>query len=323
MKITKRILTTLLLMTLLFCMSLSASAAKPKLNKSKATVLCGKSVKLTANQKVTWTSSNESIATVKNGKVTGKNYGTVNITATNKKGEKRTCKVTVSKYTVKSTGNRKYPTQVTVHISGKTYKTYKNYSQTGFSSAYINQRGCSHSALCTALSAYGKSYTPLDTHNGSVKVKASERYALKKLGKTPRVTGQSMSVYSISHMMNNAGVKCHPVYKFTKTGAIKEITDNLNTGRPVLIMCHRKKVNGVKLANSYHFIVLVGIDQNGYAIALNPAGGTVNRSHCTGNFKLTVKQLVKNHMWSCTGNGYKNFYFNGSKNYGGYIVVDK
>ena len=118
---------------------------------------------------------------------------------------------------------------------------------------------------------------------------------MKKLGRKPKVTGQSMSIYSISQMMNNAGVKCHPVYKYTNSKAIKEIAANLEAGRPVLIMCHRKRVNGVKLANSYHFIVLVGIDENGYAIALNPAGGTVNRSHCTGAYKLTVEELVKNH----------------------------
>lgn len=320
----KKFLYTFLITVMLLCTPLTVLAEKPKLNKTSVTILCGKTYKLKSNQNVTWSSSNKKIATVNSsGKVTGKGYGTVKIMATNSHGEKRTCKVTVKKYIVKSTGNSKYPRTITVHINGKKYKTYKIYNQTGFNSSYINQRGCSHSALCTALSAYGKNYTPLDTHNGSVKVKASERYALKKLGKKVAVTGYSMSIYSISQMMNNAGVKCHPVYKYTNSKAIKEITDNLEAGRPVLIMCHRKKVNGIKLANSYHFIVLVGIDEKGYAISLNPAGGTVNTSHCTGAFKFTVKQLVKNHMWSCTGNEYKSFYFNGAKNYGGYIIVDK
>lgn len=129
--------------------------------------------------------------------------------------------------------------------------------------------------------------------------------------------------YSISQILKNAGIKNHAVYKFTNAKATKEITANLQAGRPVIIMCSRKKVNGIKLANSYHMLVLAGIGKKGNAIVLNPANGSVNRSHCTGAFKLTVSKLVKNHMWSCTGSKYKSFYFNGAENYGGYIVIDE
>ncbi len=66
-----------------------------KLNKTSASLAKGKSVQLTANQSVTWSTSNSSIATVKNGKVTAKKVGTVTITAKAKNGKKATCKVTV------------------------------------------------------------------------------------------------------------------------------------------------------------------------------------------------------------------------------------
>ena len=66
-----------------------------KLNKTSATLAKGKSVQLTANQSVTWSTSNSSKATVKNGKVTAKKVGTVTITAKAKNGKKATCKVTV------------------------------------------------------------------------------------------------------------------------------------------------------------------------------------------------------------------------------------
>ena len=49
-----------------------------------------------ANQSVTWTSSNSSVATVdKNGKVVGKKSGTANVTVKSANGKTATCKVTV------------------------------------------------------------------------------------------------------------------------------------------------------------------------------------------------------------------------------------
>jgi len=50
----------------------------------------------TAKSKITWVSSNTNIATVSNGKVTGKGIGTVNITATTENGKTAICKLNVS-----------------------------------------------------------------------------------------------------------------------------------------------------------------------------------------------------------------------------------
>ena len=320
----KKLIYKAIILFMFICIPLNAQAATPKITNARPELLYGKSFIIKSNQKVIWKSSNKKVLTVSSsGKVKAVGYGTAKITAINKKGEKKSCKITVKQYTIKITRNKKYPRQVTIYTGDGNYKTYKVCNQKGFNSSYLKQRGCSHSSASMVLSAYGKNFTPLEIHNGSVNKKYSEQYALKKLGKRVAVTGQSLSIYSISEILNNAGVKCHPVYKFKDSKAIKEITNNLKEGRPVLIMCHRKTVNGNKLAKSYHFLVLIGIDQDGYAIVLNASGGTINTSHCTGAFKLTVKELVKNHMWSCTGNEYKSFYFNGAKNYGGYIIVDE
>ncbi len=58
---------------------------------------------MNAQGKVTWKSSNKSVAAVKNGKVTAKKKGTAKITAT-VRGKKLTCKVTVKAKTGKETG---------------------------------------------------------------------------------------------------------------------------------------------------------------------------------------------------------------------------
>ena len=86
-------------MTLCLMLTLApmdASAAKIKLNKKKATIKVGATLKLKVKgtkKKATWKSSNKKVATVKAGKVTGKKAGTVTITA---KVAKKTLKCVVT-----------------------------------------------------------------------------------------------------------------------------------------------------------------------------------------------------------------------------------
>ena len=99
-----------------------------KLNRTSVSLVKGKNVTLKAtvnpsnasNKKVTWTSSNKKVATVSNGKVTAKNYGTAVITAKTSNGKKATCKVTVKNpKTVNPTSVKLSKTSVTLG-KGKT-----------------------------------------------------------------------------------------------------------------------------------------------------------------------------------------------------------
>lgn len=198
-------------------------------------------------------------------------------------------------------------------------KTYSLYSQQEWGDQYLKERGCGHTALSIVMSAYGVNYSPLEIHYGDEALTCSERYS----GGSPS-DNRSLSVYSVAKILNAVGIKSHPVYIFNDAEAIEDITSALKHNRPVIVMCNRKQSkDGVRLAKSYHFIVLVGIDDSGNIVAINPANGKVNESHCTGPFNITVKQLVKDHMWSCAGTGYESFYFNGVENYGGYVVVEQ
>ena len=75
------------------------------LNKSSMTVKAGESADLsftinpedTKDKTVSWSTSNESIATVNGGKVTGKNEGDCVITVSTKNGKTDTCEITVEK----------------------------------------------------------------------------------------------------------------------------------------------------------------------------------------------------------------------------------
>ena len=95
------------------------------LNKSTLSIQVGGSETLTAtvapkdasNKKVTWKSSNEAVATVANGKVTGVKAGEATITVTTDDGGKTaTCKVTVSNKEVKVTGVKLNKTATSIFV---------------------------------------------------------------------------------------------------------------------------------------------------------------------------------------------------------------
>ena len=89
---------------------------KVTLNKTSATVKKGNTLTLKATispnkdviSKVTWSTSDSKIATVKNGKVITKKDGTVTITVKTTNGKTATCKVTVRDNTAAPTGKNSY-----------------------------------------------------------------------------------------------------------------------------------------------------------------------------------------------------------------------
>lgn len=114
-----------MLMSVMGIFSVNA-AAKMKINKKKATIYVGKTVKLkvkNANKKVKWTSSKKSVATVsKKGKVKGKKAGKAVITA--KVGKKKfKCKVTVKK---------RYKGKVKSGVKNSIISILKTYGETSY-----------------------------------------------------------------------------------------------------------------------------------------------------------------------------------------------
>ena len=97
MKATKFFAVALAAVTLVFVACKKEEPTKVTLNKAEASIAVGETVQLTANVEVTWTSSNEAVATVENGLVKGIAAGEANITAKAvKSNELAICKVTVT-----------------------------------------------------------------------------------------------------------------------------------------------------------------------------------------------------------------------------------
>lgn len=133
----------LVLLTLSLTIPSEASAAsKIKLSATKATIYIGQSTTLKVtgtSQKITWSSSNKTIATVSSkGKVTAKKAGTCTITA-KMKSKKLTCKVTVKKPVLSKTKlTLGVGSSRTLTITGATIKSCKS-SDTKI--ATVNSKG--------------------------------------------------------------------------------------------------------------------------------------------------------------------------------------
>ncbi len=106
----------------------SVAVKKVALNKKSAKIYVGKTLKLkttispsnASNKKVTWSSSNKSVATVNSkGVVKGKKAGTVTITAKSNNGKKATCKVKIKNVAVKKVALNKKSAKIYV---GKTLR---------------------------------------------------------------------------------------------------------------------------------------------------------------------------------------------------------
>ena len=99
---------------------------KVTMNVKEIYVVKGKKISLKATMnpidstnKIKWSSSKKSVATVKNGKVTAKKTGTAVITAKTTSGKKVTCKVHVVKKAKKSTSIKLNKKQLTMKTGGR------------------------------------------------------------------------------------------------------------------------------------------------------------------------------------------------------------
>ncbi len=119
------------------------------------------------NKKLTWTSSNNNIATVSNGKVTAKKDGTVTITAKASSGKTASCKITVQPPASKITLNKSTlylgvgeQFQLTSSVQSGTASAKRGFASSDNSICYTSGNG-----LLTAKKI-GTAYITVKTFNG-------------------------------------------------------------------------------------------------------------------------------------------------------------
>lgn len=210
-----------------------------------------------------------------------------------------------------------------VTVTGKGWsRTYTNYNQMTKEEFYPRY-GCVVTAVATAASGYGSAYTHKNIHTGAASKKYSERYAVKKLGQSAALYGKAaIALPTASQILTDLGIANKPVYTFDPDQAIAEITANLMAGKPVIVHANNHMHEGVKIANSHHGVVLVGIDKEGYAIMLEPVGGRVNYAHgCGKKCRLTVEDIVRYHINQTAENKLGAAYVTSPSAFGGYILL--
>ena len=261
-------------------------ATSVKLDKTSLELEKGKTGKLTAtiepsnvtNKTITWTTSNDKVATVSGGTVTAKGTGEATITAKTSNGKTSSCKIKVtdsSEVIIKDESGDGYTKTVTVGS-----KKFKVFNQ-GLYGGNIPSAGCSISSEAIVLSGYGKDQTP---------------YTISQY-----VSYYPRSIADIGDDLEHYGVKSTSRVNYgagssVKTKAVEEIENNLKQGRPVIILVRANYDS--KYTRGAHYMALVGY-KNGKAVIADPNGGRVWNDD-------TVDTLVNRYMY--TGSDYEEGY---------------
>ena len=285
----------------------------------KVVVYSKKKVKKT----LTFTSSRPGVATVDAyGVLKARKAGKTRIRVTGKKKKAAVCLVTVKKRTGAarvSVENGKI--KVVTDDVKRIYIPYYELFYTG----YLSGRGCVHTAVAVAASAFGQTADPRRIHEAPVSDFDGERYAvahMKTDGSYPDYYGVSaISVRTAEEILKNMGIPVKTVTGFTTTSAVKEIRAHLKKGNPVIVKVNNSFYSGVNLTSGHHAMVLLGLDARGKVILYDTAYGRINVAAMNGaRINMTLKTLVEHFMTSPKAEQDAPYVMS-LANAGGYILV--
>lgn len=244
-KINKISVLLLVFVILIGILPVRAEAAKVKLNKTKATIYAGGSVKLKVSGKISkakWTTSNKKVATVNSkGKVTGKKAGKATITV--KVGKKSyQCKVTVKAPYLNSTKKTlKEGKTFTLKITGTTAQSW---SSSNKSVAVVSSKGKvtakkAGTATITCKGKNGKKYKckitvtakaiqphTHDYGSGTITIKATDnsvgymKYSCKICGET--ITKKYGKAQTFSHRLASKNATLYGYWDLSEANKILE-----------------------------------------------------------------------------------------------------
>lgn len=147
--------------------SVSISTNSIILGAGESTTLTAKIQPSNAVKTLTWSSSNTSVATVSNGKVTAKKSGTANITVKTSNGKTATCKVTVKPAPISVKTN---PANVTLGV-GETYTISESTNSGSYTNASNLKWSTSNSSVATVTKGSGNKATVTAKGVGTAYVK--------------------------------------------------------------------------------------------------------------------------------------------------------
>ena len=197
---------------------------------------------------------------------------------------------------------------------------------------YFPRHGCASCTTTSIVRAWGdakyKNITPLDMSKpGGIEEKAlGQKLYQNNYAKTNESKPMPITIPAMSKILTYCGVRNTLVRSYSRASAKKQITGNLNQGKPVIIEVRQynsaKRRKDSRWTTGYHTMALLGFTEKGKVIVADPSGGNGYKSWSGGwqRIKLVSLDEILNYMYSA--NTTKTpMYFSGSTYCGGYILV--
>lgn len=270
-------------------------------------------------QAVTYTSSAPEVVQVEpeTGKMTGKTLGKAVITLSDGDGTALD-QITVycyrpTSYYTETTGVEAYPRvlHTTNESSPQAQHDYVIFSQYHQNNTYVRAHGCALCCLSEICQGYGvDDVTPNFLHKEGIAAVAEQVGVTIDRELTQRPYSRPLGFYGMQQVLASVGISSELVYNWEdETEAVDEVTQNLSLGRPVVVIIADNKWNGIQLASGYHFILLTGIDEEGYVMNVCSSSCKVESTKKSPSARLTVSQLLAHYLPKTKVKNDKDFFY--------------
>lgn len=201
---------------------------------------------------------------------------------------------------------------------------YNDYSD------YMTRHGCACCSLTTLLAAYRRHFKDLNP-GYTVLVEADilgEEAWIKNYSKSI-ARQMPISLYGISRILSHYHIPNQYVRDFQDDEAVREIKNHLYHCHPVVVETSRVRrknshvasIFDKKYAGSYHTMILLGIDMEGYAVMTDSAFRSWSGNHQRLK-RVRLEELI-NYMYPQKSTRDRHLYFSKRRNTGGYLLINE
>ncbi len=210
----------------------------------------------------------------------------------------------------------------------RSYPVYRQAARMyGIWDDYLEHHGCALCSLATMLSAVRDQVIDPAQVITSMEKEILGEDPWKKNYEKPMEKQMPVSLYGISKILEHYDIKNRYVSDFQMKRAVREMTEHLYNGKPVIIETRKIKMAGKipvqinkKYAGSYHTMILLGFDAAGNVIFTDSA-----HRDWAGRYQRIKSATIKDvaaYMFGKTNPREFSPYFRERKYSGGYILVD-
>lgn len=216
-------------------------------------------------------------------------------------------------YTTETTGVAAYPR--ILHTANSSHEDahhdYVIFSQYKQDNPYVSSHGCALCCVAEICQGYGvEDVNPVFLLESAIP-EVADKLGIpidKELGTD--AGSRPLGFYGMKQMLASVGISSEQVYNWEdETEAVDEVTQNLSLGRPVVVLIYNNKWNGIQLSSGYHFILLTGIDEDGYVMNVCSSSCRVESTKKSPSARVTVSQLLGHYLKNTKVKDPEDFFF--------------